>query len=92
MGAVYFTIAGIVLYLFSDWVVRQIEQARGELLPHRSLIFFAIILTLAMGGFHLIEQMVPPEEQQQGEVATEEPQTPPNNTDIQQIPAVPKVP
>lgn len=55
MAFVYYTLAGIVLYLFSDWLLRRIEMLRGETLQHRSLVFFAIILVLALGSFKLIE-------------------------------------
>lgn len=55
MQYVYYTIAGIVLYLVSDWILVAIERWRGEVLPQRSLIFFVIILVLALTTFKGIE-------------------------------------
>ena len=54
MDAIYFTLVAIVLYLFSDWMLEQIEIKAGKRLEHRSLIFFVILLTLAMTSFWLI--------------------------------------
>jgi len=55
MQFVYFTITAVLLYVFSDWLLRKIETKRGEPLPNRSLVFFVIILVLAVGSFKLIE-------------------------------------
>jgi hypothetical protein len=54
MEVVYFTLVGIVLYLASDWVLQRIEIAAGRRLEHRTLIFFALLLTLALVSFSLI--------------------------------------
>ncbi|HSS64424.1 MAG TPA: hypothetical protein VLS27_08310 [Gammaproteobacteria bacterium] len=54
MDVVYFTLAGIALYLLSDWLLQRIEIRVGRRLEHRSLIFFGIILFLALGSFSLI--------------------------------------
>lgn len=60
MEIIYFTAAGILLYLGSDWILNKIEQARGELLPQRSVIFFLIILTLSVGLFQGIQHFITP--------------------------------
>jgi len=54
MEAVYFTLTAIALYVVSDWILDRIEAAAGKRLEHRTLIFFAIILTLALVTFALI--------------------------------------
>jgi hypothetical protein len=54
MEVVYFTLVGIVLYLASDWVLQRIEVAAGRRLEHRTLIFFALLLTLTLVSFSLI--------------------------------------
>jgi hypothetical protein len=54
MEIVYFTLVGIVLYLASDWALDRIEIAAGRRLEHRTLIFFALLLTLALVSFSLI--------------------------------------
>jgi len=57
MVFVYYTIAGIMLYLVSDWILNRIEIARGERLEHRSMIFFVIIFVLAVVSFRIIEHL-----------------------------------
>ncbi len=54
MEIVYFTAAGIGLYFLSDWILNRIEAARGARFENRSLIFFTIILALALASFQLI--------------------------------------
>jgi zinc transporter ZupT len=58
MAFIYYTIAGIVLYLGSDWLLNRIEMSRGKRLEHRSAIFFVIIVVLAVGSFQMIEYMM----------------------------------
>jgi hypothetical protein len=58
MAFIYYTIAGIVLYLGSDWLLNRLEISRGKRFEHRSAIFFAIILVLAVGSFRMIEYMM----------------------------------
>lgn len=55
MEFVYYTLAGIILYLLSDWILKQIEKWRGQVFEQRTLIFFAIILVLALTSFKAIE-------------------------------------
>lgn len=45
----------IVLYLVSDWLLEKVEVAVGRRLEHRSLIFFAILLSLALVTFSIIQ-------------------------------------
>ncbi len=54
MEMIYYTVAAVLLYLVSDWILNRIEIYRGERLPYRSLIFFAIILILSVASFSLI--------------------------------------
>ncbi len=55
MEMVYFTIAAVVLYLVSDWILNQVEIRRGERFENRTLIFFGIIVTLSFLSFQLIQ-------------------------------------
>ncbi len=55
MQFVYFTITAVLLYVFSDWLLRQIEAKRGKPVPNRSLVFLVIIMVLAVGSFKVIE-------------------------------------
>ena len=57
MQYVYFTIVAVVLYVAADKILERIEIKRGERLPNRSLIFFAILLPLAFLSFKLIEYL-----------------------------------
>jgi hypothetical protein len=55
MQLVYYTIAGILLYLLSDWILLRVEAWRGAAFEQRSLVFFAVILVLALTSFKAIE-------------------------------------
>lgn len=57
MEAIYFTLVGVALYFAADWILNRVEQARGARFQHRDLIYFAIILTLAVSTFYLIGQV-----------------------------------
>lgn len=57
MDAVYFTLVAILLYLVADRALRAIESAAGRTLEYRSLVFFAILLLLALGTFTLIRSL-----------------------------------
>ncbi|MGD2074745.1 MAG: hypothetical protein PVI91_01325 [Gammaproteobacteria bacterium] len=59
MEMIYFTLAAVVLYLLSDWILNQIEIRRGERFENRSLVFFVIILVLAVAAFNLIQKLSP---------------------------------
>ena len=54
MSAIYFTFVAVLLYLASDWILNRIEMAAGKRLEHRSLIFFVILLSMALTSFALI--------------------------------------
>ena len=58
MVYVYYTIAGITLYFVSDWILNRIEISRGKRFKYRSVIFFAIIMVLAVGSFEIIDRLV----------------------------------
>ena len=54
MEIVYFTLVAAVLYLIANWAVDRMEVAAGRRFQYRSLLFFAILLSLALGSFYLI--------------------------------------
>ena len=58
MEFIYYTNAGIVLYLGSDWLLNRLEMSRGKRFEHRSVIFFVIILVLAVGSFRMIDYLI----------------------------------
>jgi predicted PurR-regulated permease PerM len=55
MQIIYYTVAGIVLYLVADWILRQLERRRGSVFENRTLIFFFILLALALVTFQAIQ-------------------------------------
>jgi hypothetical protein len=57
MSIVYFTFVAAILYLFSDWAVQRAELVAGRRFEHRSLVFFCILLALALTTFTLIGQL-----------------------------------
>ena len=57
MQYVYFTIIAVVLYFVADNILQRIEISRGARLPYRTLIFFAILLPLALLSFKLIDYL-----------------------------------
>ena len=54
-----YTLAGIILYFGSDWILDQIENAVGRKFDNRNLIFFGIILILALSSFAAIRMLAP---------------------------------
>ena len=57
METFYLLVVGIVLYVISDWIVNRIEIFVGRRLEQRTLIFFGILLVLAVGSFALIRHL-----------------------------------
>jgi hypothetical protein len=57
---VYFTLVGIGLYFASDWILDHVEARRGKRFENRSVIFFVIILVLALVSFQLISRLTNP--------------------------------
>ncbi|MDH3509287.1 MAG: hypothetical protein OER85_00360 [Gammaproteobacteria bacterium] len=54
MEALYFTAVAIILYVGADWILNKIEVAAGRRFEYRTIIFFAILLTMALVSFALI--------------------------------------
>jgi NADH:ubiquinone oxidoreductase subunit 6 (subunit J) len=46
MELIYYTIAAIVLYTISDFILNRIEIKMGKRLPNRSFIFLIILFNL----------------------------------------------
>lgn len=53
-----FTLNAIVVYFLADWIVRMIETRRGEALKQRQVVFFAVILVLALISFRLLRTLL----------------------------------
>ena len=54
MEIVYFTLAAVVLYFVADWALDRVEVMAGRRIPYRGIVFFAILLVLAVSSFSLI--------------------------------------
>ncbi len=54
MEMLLFPLVAIALYFVSDWILLRVEAARGKPFEHRTLVFFAIILVLALTSFTFI--------------------------------------
>ncbi len=59
LAAVYFTVTGILLYLLADRLVVLVERRAGRVLEHRTLLFFVLLLSLALVTFAVIRQFLP---------------------------------
>ena len=58
MAYLYYTVTAVILYLLSDWILNKIEQRAGKRLEYRSLVFFVIIMVLAVSSFEMIDRIV----------------------------------
>lgn len=58
MEIIVFTLNAILIYLFADWVIRAIEQKKGEVLKHRQVIFFVVFLSLALISFNVLRAIL----------------------------------
>lgn len=56
MQYLLFTVVAIVLYVASSWILERLEAVLGHRLPYRSVIFFALLMTLALSSFALIRR------------------------------------
>ncbi len=58
MEILIFTLNAIVIYLLADWIVRMIERKKGESMKNRHVIFFVVILALALLSFNLLPRLL----------------------------------
>ncbi len=57
MNILIFTLNAIVIYLASDWIIRRIEEKRGEVLKQRQFVFFVVFLILALVTFSILQRL-----------------------------------
>ena len=57
MEILYFTLAAILLYFAADWILNRIELAAGKRFKYRDLVFFALLLVMALTSFALIQYL-----------------------------------
>ena len=49
-----YTASGILLYLLAEAALNAIERLHGEPIPHRNIVFFIVIFTMAVILFEVI--------------------------------------
>lgn len=76
MEIVYFTLVAIGLYAFAAWALDRVERARGQRFKNRNIIFFAIILVLALLSFELMERLAQTPQAPQAPQAPQTSETP----------------
>lgn len=57
MEILSFTLTAILLYFAADWILERIERAVGRRFEYRNLMFFAILLLMALSAFSLIRKL-----------------------------------
>jgi hypothetical protein len=57
MQAVWFTVVGAMLYLLADRLLEAAERYAGRRFEQRSLVFFALLLGMALASFALIRRL-----------------------------------
>jgi hypothetical protein len=60
MDLVYFTLVAIGLYFGADWLLERLERTRGKRFENRQIVFFLIILPLALASFWLVRMLSGP--------------------------------
>jgi len=60
MDIVYFTLVAIALYFGADRLLDWIERKRGARFENRQVVFFAIMLPLALAAFWLMRHLAGP--------------------------------
>jgi len=58
MEAVAYTIVAVALYFVADRILNWLEIRAGKRFQYRSLIFFAILATLALVVFSIIRTLL----------------------------------
>ncbi len=59
MDIIYFTVVAIGVYFAADRLLDWLERRRGERFENRQVVFFAIILPLALVSFWLVRFLAP---------------------------------
>jgi predicted PurR-regulated permease PerM len=57
MSGLYFLVVAVVLYFVADRILEFIEVRRGARFEQRTIVFFFILLTLALVTFAVIQRL-----------------------------------
>jgi hypothetical protein len=58
MDILYFTLISIGLYFGADWLLDRVERARGKRFENRQVVFFLLILPLALLSFWVMRNLM----------------------------------
>jgi hypothetical protein len=58
MDILYFTLISIGVYFGADWLLDRLERKRGKRFENRQVIFFLIILPLALLSFWVMRNLM----------------------------------
>jgi len=56
VAALWFTVLGVALYIGADRILDVLERRAGRRFEYRSLVFFVLLLALALLSFSLIRR------------------------------------
>lgn len=56
--AVVFTLTAILLYVAADRILDVLERRRGAPYPQRAVVFFVILLVLAVVVFNVLQRVL----------------------------------
>jgi len=59
MEVLLFTAVAVILYLVSDRLLDALERRAGRRFEYRSIIFFSLLLILAVCAFALVRSLAP---------------------------------
>lgn len=59
MSMIYFTLVAVALYFIADWLLGQLENLAQRRFEHRQIVFFGILLALALASFAAIRAFAP---------------------------------
>ena len=58
MEILLFTAVALVLYVAADRILAAVETARGAAFGQRTVVFFALLLTLALATFAILRALL----------------------------------
>ena len=58
MEALYFVLVAVSLYVFADWILKRAEARAGRRFHNRSVIFFGLLLALALISFSILRALL----------------------------------
>lgn len=58
MEFLYLILVAVVLYFLADWILRRAESMAGRRFENRTIIFFALLLGLALVSFAILRNLL----------------------------------